>query len=285
MTSHLMQATVRSPNNSLHLKLPTPLGSIRFTPDDTLVPWREDHDDKSAQNQSVPKKSACSPFNPEMAPKGSTATPRRSKPAFELNSPYAAPQWPEVGQQMQSALLKILSELVSPIGEWRSRVPVSKGKRSKKRKLADTEAAAQATTTTVSPPTIASYVTVGLNSTSRALEEQGKSSHGPAPLRAVFLTYPAASLQYSHLPILALSAKTPVQLVPLHAAAEKELCAALSLPRAGVIGLRSEAPGIEGLLALLDEVPPVQVPFLQQASSGQWLGMKANLSTAQIHNT
>jgi hypothetical protein len=75
-----------------------------------------------------------------------------------------------------------------------------------------------------------------------------------------------------------------MQLVPLHSAAERDICEALALPRVGVIGIRFGAPNIEGLLALLKDVPLVEVPFLEQASAGQWLGTKVELSGAQDHN-
>jgi hypothetical protein len=266
-----------------------------LAPDAVLVQWCE-HCDASPAGHYSERKTTCSNhrrpgntclrshFHFYKMPKAATTTPKKSAPGFQLNSPYAAPQWPNIGHRTQTALLKLLADLVAPIGEWRSQIPVSKGKRRKKLKLlSTTKPVDQVAATTVPPPSIAKYVAIGLNSVSRVLEEQAKTSHELAPLRSVFLTHPVTSLQYSHLPILALSAKPSVQLVPLHAGAEKQLCAALALPRAGVIGIRSEAPGAEGLLALLEDVPAVESPFLIQASSGQWLGTKAEQSTGQLH--
>jgi ribonuclease P/MRP protein subunit POP3 len=132
---------------------------------------------------------------------------------------------------------------------------------------------------------------VGLNSTTRQLERQ--QSHAvPVPtavplndvddgsrrmLKAVILTHPFNSLQYAHLPLLAALSDPTVLLVPLHSGAEQALCAALALPRVGLVGIYADAPGCEALWESMQDVEAVAVPFLKEVSSGQWMGTKIEL--------
>jgi ribonuclease P/MRP protein subunit POP3 len=48
----------------------------------------------------------------------------------------------------------------------------------------------------------------------------------------------------------------------------------MGLPRAGVIGVLEDAPGASPLIEYVREnVDPVEVPWLEKALSGQWMGM------------
>ena len=98
-------------------------------------------------------------------------------------------------------------------------------------------------------------------------------------LRAVFLTHPFASVQYAHLPLLAALCSPAVQLIPLHSGAEPALSKALGLPRAGLVGVRGNAPSCEPLWEMLRDVPLVQVPQLKEVSTGQWMGTKIEIDT------
>ncbi|KAI9815551.1 MAG: hypothetical protein M1827_002685 [Pycnora praestabilis] len=117
-------------------------------------------------------------------------TARRVKTVFNLDSPYSAAKWPQITPQSQEAILELLCSLLSPIGQHRfNHVPLSKGKRSKKRKRAEARAASQKSSDPAHitgpsspssaappPPEIASQVTIGFNTTTRYLETLARQS-------------------------------------------------------------------------------------------------------------
>lgn len=175
------------------------------------------------------------------------------------------------------------------MGKHRSGVPVSRGKRKRVRKAKFTKGDSASTAAPAAPassdgvlplPPIVPHLTVGLNVTTRALEAQISAPTltqpgNIAPLRVVFLTGAPSAPQHAHLPVLAALAEPKVLLVPLSSTAgEKALCAALGLPRVGVVGLRGDAPGAEPLYACLEDVPAVHVPFLDASAAGVWLGTR-----------
>lgn len=146
-------------------------------------------------------------------------------------------------------------------------------------------------------PEILRYLTVGLNTTSRHLESEAALSKPGAlvcvdkekeaektsreRLAVVFLPKLRNNLVYSHLPLLCYTSsatqKDKVQrtrLVLLDSSCERIIATAMGLPRAGVIGLFDDAPGALSLLEYVREnVDPIEVPWLEKALSGQWMGM------------
>jgi hypothetical protein len=158
---------------------------------------------------------------------------------------------------------------LNPVAEWRIQIPKSKGKRAKR------EAAKDESIDLIkpNPPDMLQYLTIGLNSTTRQLEgQQGTEEQQDQQLKAVFITHPFSSLQYAHLPLLAAMSLPPVLLVQLQTGSERELCAAVELPRLGMVGLRSGTPGCQALWELLKDLPIVQAPSLKEAISGNWMG-------------
>jgi ribonuclease P/MRP protein subunit POP3 len=146
-------------------------------------------------------------------------------------------------------------------------------------------------------PEILKYLTVGLNTTSRHLETEAALSKPGAlvsvdkekeaektsrkHLAVVFLPKPRDNLVYSHLPLLCYTSsatqKDKVQrtrLVLLDPSCERTIATAMGTPRAGVIGVFDDAPGALSLLEYVrDNVDPIEVPWLEKALSGQWMGM------------
>jgi hypothetical protein len=176
---------------------------------------------------------------------------------------------------------------LAPVGEWRSQIPRSKGKRAKSRKRKheiDGNAKVEAVTAEaarIPAPLIHYHVTVGFNTTVRALEMQVAPAESTlSPVVAVFFTQSTDSIQYAHLPVLAAQSKPPVALIPLQSGAEERLCIAWGIARVGMIGIRTDAPGASALLSVISEVQAVEVPFLGQARKGQWLGVKIDGSMA-----
>jgi ribonuclease P/MRP protein subunit POP3 len=204
-----------------------------------------------------------------------------------------------------------LWRLLEPIGNHRrTHITPSKGKRSKKRKREEAKQNGRGSMdVTPDPPEILRHITVGLNSTSRHLEEMTKYSSRaktktqlkdkpahptPSPLAVVFLTAPPTSLPYSHLPTLCAlasenhpSGTTPL-LIPLHATStttsfetpEAQLASALGIPRVGVVAVLDTAinHGAKGLLEHCKEnLEPVDVPWLREARAGKWMGTKIGL--------
>jgi hypothetical protein len=168
-----------------------------------------------------------------------------------------------------------------PVGEWRSQIPRSKGKRAKSRKRkhendgSTNNEVEKAEIGRIPAPLIHDHVTVGFNTTVRALEAQVAPTESTLPpVVAVFFTQPTDSIQYAHLPVLAAQSKQPVVLIPLQNGSEERLCIALGIARVGMIGIRTDAPGASALLSVISEVQAVEVPFLGQARKGQWLGVK-----------
>lgn len=173
----------------------------------------------------------------------------------------------------------------------------SSGKKSKKRKRTSEQNAASAVESRLVEPKILEYLTVGLNTTSRHLETEAALSKPGAlttedkeskaeqatgnRLAVVFLPKPRDNLVYSHLPLLCYTSsaneKDKVQqtrLVLLDPSSERILAASMGLPRAGVIGVFDNAPGAGPLLEYVRQnVDPVEIPWLEKALSGQWMGM------------
>lgn len=184
----------------------------------------------------------------------------------------------------------------------------SQGKRSKKtlkRKRTDDAAGPQtdSTDSTEPPrPQVEKHITIGLNSTTRSLEDSLQRSPAnaePQPtvdlnpsqamqkdsaipeknLAAIVLTQDPDALPYRHLPTLSALVdrprpSSPTLLVPLSAgSAEAKISAALGVPRVGVLGICDGAPGAEALLQYVrDNVPATVVPWIREAAAGKWLG-------------
>jgi ribonuclease P/MRP protein subunit POP3 len=172
----------------------------------------------------------------------------------------------------------------------------SSGKKSKKRKRTSEQNAASAVESRPVEPKILEHLTVGLNTTSRHLEteaalskpgalttedKESKAEQAPGSrLAVVFLPKPRDNLVYSHLPLLCYTSsaneKDKVQqtrLVLLDPSSERILAASMGLPRAGVIGVFDNAPGAGPLLEYVRQnVDPVEIPWLEKALSGQWMG-------------
>lgn len=145
-----------------------------------------------------------------------------------------------------------------------------------------------------------SHLTIGFNTTTRYLETLAQrlapskdSGQGPnpdmvlgpkAPLAAIFIPRSdRPSIMHSHLPLLTKTASLatpsspPIRLVMLRKGAEERLGAALALPRVGLIGLIEGAPDSKGLIDFIRVcVSQVEVPWVQEAMTGQYLPVKVN---------
>ncbi|KAF2144133.1 uncharacterized protein K452DRAFT_267305 [Aplosporella prunicola CBS 121167] len=228
------------------------------------------------------------------------AKPAKSgKTVFKLDSPYTAVSWPQLSTSDHDVMLEMLVNLLSPIGHHRSlHVTPSQGKRSKKRKRHDDAGAATSDPVPAPPmPDISKSITVGINSTTRHLEQlaaarappalrpQGGNEHkeiGDAPalsnLAILFLLKPPNDITYAHLPLLSqaasstLPAATATRLVPLKASSEQKLASALGLPRVGVVGVMEGAPGAAPLLDYVRaHLAAVEVPWIREAKNAQYL--------------
>ena len=140
-------------------------------------------------------------------------------------------------------------------------VEPSKGKREKKRKRAAREIEPN------SPPPmpeIYKSLTIGFNSTNRALESmirqpavpgQPGESCNAQKLTVVFVDQATqSSILHSRLPLLVASASLAnkddpqIRLVSLPRNSESRLLATLNVPRAGIIGIAQDATGAQPLL-------------------------------------
>lgn len=161
-------------------------------------------------------------------------------------------------------------------------------------------------------PALQQHLTIGFNSTTRYLESLAQASapkntqsqeptssnvgtpnanpsnpDEPKPIVAVFvLGSDRPSILYSHLPLLiktaslVSSSSPPPRLVSLPKGAEERLSAALSIPRAGLIGFIEGAPNTDSFIDFIrQQVPEVEVPWLHEAAAGAYLPV--NIRTIQ----
>jgi len=213
---------------------------------------------------------------------------KEPKPVLKADSAFSSPKWPIIEANKQDIILKLLYNLLNPIGQHRSiHVTPSKGKRSKKRKRKEKSSEKgdddQVKYAPLPPtPEIAQHITIGFNSTVRHLQStinpQGPTT--PEHFAAIFLTQPTSYLPYMPLPVLATLAsqqkpsKPPIRLIPFPSIAEATLCKALGIPRTGVIGLFEDVPGTASLIEYVREIDAVKVPWVREVKEGKWLGTK-----------
>ena len=212
-------------------------------------------------------------------------------------------------------MIDIHYSLLTPIGEHRSKFVIpSKGKRDKRNKGKSKRLSLskknvmdsvddQEQGVLVPPlPVIASFLTIGFNSTERCLEAAAQScvpasisdavgiqdiQDKQTPLAAVFVDrsdYPP--LVYSHLPLLVATASqnTPlepqIRLIALSKGAGTRLSAALHIPRTAIIGLGRDAPGARSLVNFIqDKVAPIEVPWLLGVLEVSYLPVSISATT------
>ncbi|MCJ1467098.1 hypothetical protein MMC07_005720 [Pseudocyphellaria aurata] len=250
-----------------------------------------------------------------MNPLRNTTSVRKSKLIFTLDKPYSDTKWPALSPEVQAAILDSLCSFLSPIGAYRGqRLSFSKGKSgrrtSKKRKRPINEDLSKLPMQSAAPEVL-DFVTVGFNTTTHHLERLAQTctgntatSAGPVVthgdqvnsdrmihkhLIAIFV--PRAEqpkILHSHLPVLIKTASLgspdllPIRLVPLASGAEAQLSKALGIPRVGIVGLMDHAPNASQLVQLTRaHVPAVEIPWLQESTSGVFLPTKVNT----IHST
>ena len=147
------------------------------------------------------------------------------------------------------------------------------------------------------------HLTVGFNTTTKHLEllarkssrstnevdDSGavaavKTSANLKPLAAIFVPrFSQPSVLYSHLPLLTKAASLAVpsspstRIIPLPEGAADRLKTALNISRVGVVGLIDGAPNALSLIELIrQQVPELEVPWLQEAVKGTYLAVKIN---------
>ncbi|KAF4313776.1 rna-processing protein [Botryosphaeria dothidea] len=223
---------------------------------------------------------------------------RPGKPVFKLDVPFTTVQWPQFTTADHDIMLEMLTNFLAPIGQHRStHITPLKGKRSKKRKRHEAQGEAQPIKAPPRRPDLSRHITVGINSTTRHLEElaQGdaprlvKQPHADetkAPrspislphLPLIFTLQPPSSITITHLPLLAqmasreLTSFASARIIPLKPSSEHRLTAALGLPRVGVVGIMEDAPGARPLIDLVrQKVSATYVPWLREVSDGRYL--------------
>ncbi|THZ09746.1 hypothetical protein D6C95_01054 [Aureobasidium pullulans] len=221
------------------------------------------------------------------------------RPVIKADTSYKSPSIPELSKDKNEIILGLLSSLLEPIGRHRAAHTVkSSAKKSNKRKRTSEQDTDPAVNPQPQEPEILKHLTVGLNSTSRHLEAEAafsKFEQTSVPdketkateqatrkrMGVVFLTKPKDNLVYAHLPLLCYASSGAekeksqhTRLVLLDPACERTIATAMGLPRAGVVGLFDDAPGAAPLLEYIrDNVALVEVPWLEQALSGKWMGI------------
>ncbi|KAI2630711.1 hypothetical protein GGR54DRAFT_635318 [Hypoxylon sp. NC1633] len=229
---------------------------------------------------------------------------KKKRIVYQLDTPYSAVSWPVVTLEHQETILELLCTLLAPLGQHRSEhVPLSKGKRDKKRKR---KASASLPKDLPHPPApgIKSYVDVGLTNVTRRLQEMtSKDSddepniedrlpdqEAPAPYSAIFVARSGQpNALNGHLPqMVAVASKshfarTPIRLVGLSKSCEDRLSEALGIPRVSCIGLRENAPNAKALVEFTRQhVPIIEVQWLEEAKRAEHRETKINLIETSV---
>ncbi|KAI9894792.1 MAG: hypothetical protein M1814_000011 [Vezdaea aestivalis] len=220
----------------------------------------------------------------------------KKKPVYALQSPFPLPKWPTLPASDNETLLTLLLALLAPISTHKTtHVQPSKGVRarrkvSKKRKRSPSPAPIAAPP----PPSILSDLTLGFNSTTRALETlaafsrpsaktQSKGSEEidpkPPPPLTVVLIPSVPGPQHAHLPLLARTAslaypdQPTIRLVALGKDSELQIAKALDLPRLSMLGIKKGAEGSSTLVEFVRE--KVQEVHLEKGEqSGVWKAIR-----------
>lgn len=205
-------------------------------------------------------------------------------------------------------------DLLRPIGDYRkSHVIPSKGKRRKKRKLEEQDQTNDVTES-VQPnqtqmPAVLDYLTIGFNSTTRALETMSKRSR-PAVLEGLEVGDQKSAADSSHLtavfvcrsvlpdpitasiPLLIATASLaqpkypPIRLMQLSAGVESQLAKALHQPKVGFVGIRSDMAGADVLLAVVRAaICPVRVPWLDGSEIPRYLPVQIESTETPVGST
>ncbi|TAQ90894.1 hypothetical protein B7494_g772 [Chlorociboria aeruginascens] len=226
---------------------------------------------------------------------------RKPKTVFQLETPFTAIQWPEITPEHQDTMLELLCNLVSPIGQHRSHhIQPSSGNRNKKRKRRKAKLIGVIEDKPKAPlPEISSFIVVGLNNITRALEcssqrNQGRlysaqpgvapggadsdaDSHIQSQFVAIFVLRSQPSILHAHIPQIIATASSAPRLVQFAKGSDSRLCAALGLQRVSFIGLLEGAPHSESLVNLVREVvPEIKAAWLNNAKNAAYLPVKIN---------
>lgn len=122
-----------------------------------------------------------------------------------------------------------------------------------------------------------------LATASQSDEAERPKLSGNPHLSTIFLTAPSPSIHppYTPLPLLAaLSSKNhpalpPTRLISLSTSSEAKLCAALGIPRVGLIGIFEDTPGAKGLVEYVREnMETIDVPWIKETGNAEWLGTR-----------
>lgn len=184
--------------------------------------------------------------------------------------------WPFVEPQIGTSLVDLLQHLLTPIGRY-----------NEAKKLQKVNGSKLDTSVSLEPPSIQKEITVGFNSTVKALEDQAqwgrksrikseKSSPPPEYIQYVFVTKFDISLALlvSPFPVLSYTASWSegkrVKLVQLPKGSMAKLSSALKLENVGILGIRANLSLASHLYELVDSnVLDVEVPWLEGYLTGK----------------
>ncbi|SZF00939.1 unnamed protein product [Blumeria hordei] len=231
---------------------------------------------------------------------------RKPKIVWQLDSPYAKIQWPEVSTEYKNNIIELLTRFLYPLGQYRSsHASPSKGKRSKRRAKNSVLKAKLAGSDNYHPPVpeITSSVIVGLNNVVRRLEalsniyrNKASKSHEPQlgnearnpseavhsieqHFSAIFVVSDSLpKIIHEHLPelVIAASLATPqipgTRLVQLPTWCSSKLCLSLGLPSVSTVGILEGAPNSKSLIEFVRQcVPMVISPWFQEVKDNSYL--------------
>lgn len=165
--------------------------------------------------------------------------------------------WPTIEPEIARELVDLIEVLLSPIGFYHQIKAEAKGKPG----------------TTPDAPEVLKHVTLGFNSTVKALERQvGK----PLTMVVVFVCRaditPAVLTDF--FPTLACTLSfggEPVRLILLPRGSMARLSQIVGKPHTGIIGIKTGLTGGESLLLLANTIEPVNLPWLDENKMAEYL--------------
>ncbi|RDA91483.1 hypothetical protein CP533_4593 [Ophiocordyceps camponoti-saundersi (nom. inval.)] len=198
----------------------------------------------------------------------------RTKLVHHLETPYSAVSWPQISLDDQDAILELLCNLLSPIGQHRrAHIKPSKGKRAARRRRNKIDAKDDAASAPVPPPPeLFEKVAVGFNSIARTLQDVSSDARRP-PYAMVFVARGNQSAAFNcHFPKMVgvTSKDSPpderTRLVGFSRSCSDRLSSSLGIARVSSVALSRDAPGAAPLWDLVRrKVAPVDMAWLEEA--------------------
>ncbi|PHH89688.1 hypothetical protein CDD83_5494 [Cordyceps sp. RAO-2017] len=223
--------------------------------------------------------------------------PGRKKLVHHLDTPFSAVSWPEISQDDQDAILELLCNLLSPLGQHRkAHTRPSKGRRAaRRREKAESDGRSVPGAPPPPKPELHAKVDVGFNSITKALTRDHDSEAGCKDARSqsysmVFVARGNQSPAFNcHFPkMIGLSSKDcprdeKTRLVGFSKPCSDRLGFSLGLARVSSVAVARDAPGANALWQFVQRtVAPVGISWLDDMGDARYRATKISSVEAPV---